>query len=83
MYEVVLALDICNETVVPNAVKAAGKDVQQETTHELVGVKRHHLVASSSLGSIILPTESNATLIHGDESPIGDGDAVRIARQVS
>ena len=37
-----------------NAVKSVGQDMDQEATDELVGIKRHQLVARVGLGSVIL-----------------------------
>jgi hypothetical protein len=61
--KIVLAFGIGEQTVVPDAMKATGQDMQQEASHELVRIKRHGLVARLSFGPIILPTESNAVLV--------------------
>ena len=73
---------IGEEAVVPNAVEPVGQDVDQETADELVGVERHELVASVSLGSVILPFERHALAVEGDEAAVGDRDPVRVAGQV-
>ena len=73
---------IGEEAVVPNAVEPVGQDVDQETADELVGVERHELVASVSLGSVILPFEGHALAVEGDEAAVGDRDPVRVAGQV-
>ena len=70
------------ETVVADAVETVGQDVDQEAADELVGVERHELVASVALGPVILPFESDALAVEGDEPAVGNGDPVSVARQV-
>ena len=65
---------IGEEAVVPNAVAPVGQDVDQETADELVGVERHELVVSVSLGSVILPFERHALAIKGDEPAVGNSN---------
>src|SRR4030095_141148 len=68
---------------VTDAVEALGEDVDQETADELMGVERHRLPAIGGSEPIILPAERHATVIGGDQSLIGDGDAMRVARQIA
>ena len=65
-----------------DAVEPVGQDVDQEAADELVGGERHQLVACSNLGRVILPFESHALAVEGDEPAVGNSDAVRIAGQV-
>jgi hypothetical protein len=63
-------------------MEASGQHVQQEAAYELLGLKRHGLVARSSLGPVVLPTEGDATLVHREQATVRDRHAVGIARQV-
>ncbi|MDQ0621929.1 hypothetical protein QFZ39_001139 [Paraburkholderia graminis] len=65
-----------------DAVQALGQHVQEEAPHELVGRKRHRLVACAAAGPIVLPAEGHAALVERDESLVGDGYAMCIARQI-
>ena len=63
-------------------MKSIGQDVDQKAADELVGVERHKLVASVTLGPVILPFEGHALAIEGDEAVVGNSNPVRLARQV-
>ena len=65
-----------------DAVEPVGQDVDQEAADELVGVERHELVAGVALGPVILPFESHALAVEGDEPAVGNGDPVGVAGQV-
>ena len=65
-----------------DAVETVGQDVDQEAADELVGVKRHKLVASVELGPVILPFESHALAVEGDEPAVGNSDTVGVSGQV-
>ena len=56
--------------------------MDQEASDELIGAQGHGFVAHTVFGAIVLPLERNTTFIMGDESMIGDGDAVSITRQI-
>ena len=70
----------------PDAVEPFGQDMQQEAPDELVGSERHGLDPLAPHravpGAIILPAERDAALVVRDEPVVGDGDAVRVARQI-
>ena len=70
------------ETVVADAVKAVGQDVDEEAADELVGGELHDLVAGAAVGPIVLVFESDAPAIESDQPAVGDGDAVSVARQI-
>src|SRR5690348_18364419 len=53
--QVVGARAVSQQPVVANAMEASGQHVQQEAAYELLGLKRHGLVARSSLGPVVLP----------------------------
>ena len=77
--QIAFAPGIGDQSIVTDAVKAAGQNVQQETAHELLGIERHHLVARLALGSVVLPAEAHTTFIEGDQPPVRDRHAVCIA----
>src|SRR6478672_11051132 len=56
--------------------------MQQEAAHELMSAKRHGFVTRSSFGTVVLPAEGDAMLIHGEQTAVRDRHAVGIARQV-
>ena len=70
------------QAVVANAVEAVRQDVDQEAADELVGRERHDLLAITTIGTIVLPSEGDAGAVTGDQPAVGDGDAVGIARQI-
>src|SRR6516225_9129006 len=67
----------------PDAVQAFGQDVHQEPPNELVRVERHRRVAAGPLDPVVLVAEGHAILVGGDQAAVGDGDAMRVTRQVS
>ena len=73
---------IGEETVVTDAVKSVGQDVDQKAADELVGVERHQLVAGIGLGPVILPFERHALAIKGDEPAVRNSNPVGVAGQV-
>ena len=80
--DVVCALGVGDETVMANAVEAAGPDVDEETADKLRGIERHGFVAVFLLGSVVLPLKGDVVFIEGDESRVSDGDPVGVAREV-
>ena len=62
---------------VPDADEAFGQHVQKEATQELGGGQRH-LTLLATVG-VILPAESHAFLIEGQQAVIGDGYAMGVA----
>ncbi len=77
--DVLGAAAVGEETIVTDAVETVGQDVDQEAADELVGVERHQLVAGIGLGAVILPFESHAFAVEGDQPAIGNSDPVRVA----
>ena len=65
-----------------DAVKAARQNVDQEAADELGGGERHDLLAITTFGTIVLPSEADAGSIAGDQPAVGNGDTVGIARQI-
>ncbi len=63
-------------------MEAAGQDVDEEAADELVDGERHHLGPLASVGAVVFPLEGHARVVERDEPAVGDGDAVRVARQI-
>ena len=59
-------------------MKSVGQDMDQEAADEFVGIERHQLVASGALGPVILPFESHALAVEGDEPAVGNSDLVSV-----
>ena len=70
------------QAVMPDPVEAARQDVAQEAADELVGGQRRDLLALATVAAIILVPERHAGLVEGDEAPVRDGNAVRVAREI-
>src|SRR6516165_2977268 len=56
--------------------------MQHEASDELAGRQRHGLEAAWAFDSIVLVAERDANLVGLDQAAVGDGDAVRVAREV-
>src|SRR5206468_3331762 len=80
--EVLGAPAIGEQAVVADAVEAAGQDVDEEATDELVAGQRHDLHALASLGAVVLPPEDDTVVVAGDEAAVGDGDAMGVAAEI-
>ena len=59
------------QAVVADAMEACGQHVHQETADELIRRERHDLVALGALDPVVLPFESDAFLIAGDQAAVG------------
>ena len=79
---VVCALGVGKETVMANAVKAAGQDMDEETTDKLRRIERHGFKSVFLLGSVVLPLKGNVVFIEVDESRVSDSDPVGVTREV-
>src|SRR5207249_4141480 len=66
--EILNAVSISEQSIVPDAVKAIGQDVQEESADELVHVECHDAVAGFAITPVILPFEADAGAIEGDEA---------------
>src|ERR1035438_3871463 len=62
---IVCAGSVGEQTIMANAVKAVGQDVQQEAADELVRIERHNAVAGLALAPVILPFEADAGMFRG------------------
>lgn len=70
------------QTVVADAVKALGQDVEQEAADELVGGKGHDLLPVGATPTVVLVAEGDAGLVEAQQPAVRDGDAVGVPRQV-
>jgi hypothetical protein len=61
-------------------MEALRQDVAEETADELTCCERHDFVARSA--AIILVAERDAGLVERNQSAIGDGNTVGVARQI-
>jgi hypothetical protein len=74
--DVVGAVATGKQPIVTNAVEALGEDVHQKAPDELARGERHRLPAIRPVEAIVLPAKGDATVVGGDQPPVGDGDAV-------
>jgi hypothetical protein len=54
--------------------------MEQETTDELVGCEDHR--PDPPAGAIVLPAETDGTVVDTDQAIVGDGDAVCVAPEI-
>ena len=80
-WELDLAPPIREEPKVPYPLEATRQDMQEKAPNEFDRVERHEALALAPL--IIFPSERHLALSTGEEPPIGDGHAMRIAGQVA
>ena len=73
---------IGEQTVVADAVKAFRQDVGEKAADELVRCKPHCPPAFSVVGAIVLVTKRHVMAVCRDEASVGDGDPVRVAREI-
>ena len=80
--DVVLAVGVCEQTVVADAMEARGQHVQQEAAHELFGRYGHGFVAGASVLSIVLPTERDAAVVPCHEARVCDRHPMGVSGQI-
>src|SRR5271157_343806 len=66
----------------PDAVKAAWQDMEQEAADELVRCERHDTLPLGTIAAIVLVAEGDAGLVERDQAPVGDGDPVGVVREI-
>ena len=64
-------------------MEALRQHVDEEPADELVRRKRHGFPAARTFDAIVLPAERHVTSIGGDEPAVGDGNAMRVAREIA
>src|ERR1700676_2043497 len=82
MGDVTGALAAGEQAVVADAVEARRQYVDQESADEFGSGECHDLLAIATFSAIVLPSEGHAVAVAGNQSAVGDGDAVGIARQI-
>ena len=70
-------------TVITDAVEALRQDMHQEPADELVGIEHHQLVSLGTFDAVVLPPEGDGIGVGGDQSAVGDGDAMGVAREIA
>ncbi len=68
------------QAVVADAMEATRQNVDQEAADELVDGERHELLSFATFSAIILPLEGDTVSVAADQSAVGDGNAVGVAR---
>jgi|SRR4029077_17903114 hypothetical protein len=71
------------QAVMADAVEAFGQHMDEEAADELVDGEGHRLVSRRSFAAVVLPLEGDAVVVEREQAAVGDGDAVRIAGQIS
>ena len=46
-------------------------------------IERHLLVAFGTFETVVLPLEGDPLVVEGDEAAVGDGNAMRVAREIA
>jgi hypothetical protein len=80
LQEVLGSISVSEKPEVSNAGESRRENMEKEPTEELVGVQGHD--ASSIAAGVVLPGESDAVLVEGEDAAVGYGDAVSIAGEV-
>src|SRR5215472_1696280 len=73
------------EAIVADPVEALGQHVHQEAADELMRGERHRLPAVGAVGAVdavVLPPEGDGIGVGGDQSAVGDGDAMGGTREI-
>src|SRR5262249_38713356 len=73
---------IDEQAEVPDAVEALGQDVHEEPPNELAWLQGHGFVPVRAFEPVILVFERDAVRVGGDQSAVGDGDAMRVPGKV-
>ena len=73
---------IGEQTVVTDAMESTGEHMDEEAADKLEGWERHDLGLVAAGAAVILPFESHAGLVEGNETAVGDGDTVGVAGQI-
>ena len=68
------------ETEVADADQSLGKNVDEESSQELIGRDRHDLLLAAC--GVILPAERDLILLEGYETVVGDGHSMGVAGEI-
>src|SRR5271157_4619983 len=56
--------------------------VDEEASHELADAEAHDFALATAALAIVLPAETDMGLVEIDQAAVGDGDAMRVAREI-
>src|SRR3954451_7004309 len=65
---------------VADTMEAVGQGVKEEAPDELVGLEPHGLRGPTL--AVVLPFEGDMVLVAGQETAVGDGDAMGVAAEI-
>jgi hypothetical protein len=80
LQDVVGPISVSEKAEVSNAGEARRENMEKEPTEELVWLQGHD--ASSIAAGVVLPGESDAVVVEGEDPTVGYLDAVSIAGEV-
>src|SRR5271169_3267300 len=66
----------------PDAVKAAWQDMEQEAADELVRRECHDALPLGTIAAVVFVAEGDAGLVERNQTPVRDGDPVGVARKI-
>jgi hypothetical protein len=75
------AAAVGEEAEVADAYEAAREQMQQKTPQELVDGQLHQLLLVAVSG--VAPAEDDATVFEGEESVVGDGNAMGVGAEIT
>lgn len=78
--QLLLAIAVAEETVVPDAPKALRRDMEQEPANELFGGEGHR--AETIAVAVVFPAKANFAVVDGEQTIVGYGDAMGIAADI-
>ena len=64
----------------PDPLKSAGQNMQQETTNKLIDIQAHHLL--TRVVAVILPVKADLAVDAIDQTMIGNSHPMRIAAKI-
>ena len=80
--DVVAAGCFGQQAIVADAVEALWQDMDEETADELADSERHQPVPVAAFDPVVLASESDAGVVEGNQTAVGDGDAMGVAREI-
>jgi hypothetical protein len=80
--ELVGAMAVGKEAVVPNAMEATRQYVEEKAADELSDPEPHHFVLVAAVFPIVLPKEADVGLIEIEQATVGDRDAMGVSRKI-
>ena len=81
--DVLSAVGVGKEPIVADPVEALGQHVHKEAADELMRGESHRLPAVGPVDAVVLPPEGDGIGVGGDQSAVGDGDAMGVAREIA